>query len=149
MQFPSKAFLPAIGVKKTTLHEWGSQGYIDLGEPGTGRSVVLTGKEVLLAAAMYQIHRNGGKPKEQFKGLRDCVHYFASDYEPGIYAAVLRSVDYGHSIEFEWEPATEPGKYITGERVHIVEGHGDKPTPYIAILILSDILTDLYKKLVG
>ena len=151
-QYPSKAFMAALGVKKTTLHQWADRGYIHLGEPGTGRSVILTGEEILYAAAINMVSKAGGTPKEQLKGLRSCVAVYAAEWRkclpskgPGAHFAVFRCVDYGHSVESEWELFASR----TGEGLHIVEGHGDKPLPIWMVIDLEQLLHELTAKIDG
>lgn len=152
-EYPSKQFMPAIGVSTSTLHKWAARGYIDLGEPGTGKSVLLIGEKILYAAAINIISRSGGTPKEQILGLEEAIHVYADAWRkslphtpPATRYCVYKFVDHGAGgISNEWEISDCP----TGPTIHIVEGHGDKAEPFHATIDLEELLRRLVLRIEG
>ena len=154
-QFPSKSFMQAIGVKKTTLHRWAERGYIHLGSPGTGKTVVLTGEEILYAACLGLISKAGGSPHFLIRSLHLCVTSYAQNIKSEWWRevpdrtpsyAVFKFVDRGDYVDAEWDITEDPMYRNHG---HEVEGHGDKPAPYFAVINLTELLTSLIFKIEG
>ena len=165
--YPSKAFMPALGVKKSTLHQWGERGFIHLGRPGTGKAVVLPGEEVLYAACLCILSKAGGSPKFLVRGLRDCISFFRSglgqwnikyDEVTGevIYPdsasdtyAVFRYVERCSpphvAIDAEWSLSHNPVE----DRPHITEAFGHKAAPYHQAINLTELLRELVLKIDG
>ena len=152
-QYPSKLFMPALGVQRGTLHGWAERRYIKLGKPGTGQSVILTGQEVLFAACLVLLSRAGHSPKQmQLSGLEECIAFFHANlkqYFPtnlkSIYA-VFRFVDYRNGIvDAEWELMENPIE----QKYHVVEAHGDKAEPYLAAINLYELTQNLILKIEG
>jgi hypothetical protein len=167
-QYPSKMFMPALGVKTSTFHRWEDCGYIYLGRPGTGKPVILTGEEILYAACLAILSKVGGNSKFLVRGLRDCVAFFRSGLGewnikewdtsgnpifhkyPEIMYAVFKFVERcdGSVIDGEWALAANPLEYIEG-RAHITEAFDYKAAPYSQIICLTDLLRDLVLKIDG
>jgi hypothetical protein len=162
-EYPSKAFMPALGVKKSTLHQWGERGFISLGRPGTGKAVVLIGEEVLYAACLVILSKAGGSPKFLVRGLRDCVAFFRSGlgdlgfkewdasgntvyagYTKKMYA-VFKFTERSGAIDGEWTLTDNPME----DRKHITEAFGHKPAPYHQAIYLTELLRELVLKIDG
>lgn len=154
-QYPSKVFMPALGVKKTTLHQWAERGYIYLGSPGTGRSVILTGEEVLYAACLVLLSKAGHSHKQMhLRGLRDCISWFkdglkhSDDKEiPGLIDeyALFKFVEGVGFFDGEWVLSRNPFE----KRMHITEAFGGKAEPYHAAINLTNLLKKLVYKTEG
>ena len=159
--------MPALGVKRATLHHWGDCRYINLGRPGTGKSVVLTGEEVLYAACLTILSKVGGNSKFMVRGLRDCVAFFRSglgdwgfkewdaegrpvyvDYPEKMYAVfkyVERCSPPHIAIDGEWTLTDDPLE----DRKHITEAFGHKAAPYHQAINLTELLRELVLKIDG
>jgi hypothetical protein len=153
--YPSKIFMPAIGVATSTLHKWAARGYIHLGKPGTGKSVVLYGKEILYAACLNIISRAGGSLHDQIKGLQDCVNWYHIAWrdclphkKPDANYCVYKIADIHHydlNFDGEWEVTHDP----TGNFSHVVELSGTKAEPFYMVINLEEVLRRLILKIDG
>ena len=150
--------MPAIGVSTSTLHKWAARGYIYLGSPGTGKSVTLTGKEILYAATLNLISVSGGSIKWQYAGLQDCVSVYYEAFKkclpyekPSTKYCVYKFVDdhagnyAGVAITAEWEISENP----MNDRYHIVEATGSKAEPFFSCIDLEELLRSLVLKIEG
>ena len=162
-QYPSKVFMPALGVKTSTLHRWEDCGYIYLGRPGTGKSVILTGEEILYAACLVVLSRVGGNSKFLLRGLRDCISFFRGglgewhlkeydaegkpvyhEYPERMYA-VFKYVERCGAVDAEWTLTDNPME----DTVHITEAFGHKAAPYHQAIHLTELLRELVLKMDG
>ena len=150
-QYPSKIFMPAIGVKKTTLHQWSDRGYIYLGRPGTGKSVILTGEEILYAACLVLLSKAGHSHKQMYlRGLRDCIGFFKrgidcdEDMSTDMYA-LFKFVERVGVVDGEWVLSMNPFE----KRIHITEAFGHKVAPYLAAVNLTELLKSLAQQIEG
>lgn len=152
-QYPSKVFMPALGVKKTTLHQWAERGYINLGSPGTGKSVILTGSEILYAACLVLLSKAGHSHKQMhLRGLRECIAFFKVGLEQrddkelsqiSDEYVLFKFVDRGHCLDAEWILSSGPFE----NKRHITEAFGDRAEPYLAAINLSDLTKRLVEKI--
>lgn len=155
--------MPALGVKRATFHRWADCGYIYLGKPGTGKSVILTGEEVLYAACLAVLSRVGGNSKFLVRGLRDCISFYRSaigDWgfkewdadgnaiyfeRPEKMYAVFKYTERHGAIDAEWTLTDDPLE----DTPHITEAFGDKAAPYLQAINLTDLLKELILKIDG
>jgi len=154
--------MPALGVKTATFHRWADCGYIYLGRPGTGKSVILTGEEILYAACLVILSKAGGSPKFILRGLRDCITFYSSgmrqwrlkEYDPegnpvyfeepeNMYA-VFKFTERCGAIDAEWSLSDRP---LVEQ--HITEAFGHKSAPYHQAIHLTELLRDLVLKIDG
>ena len=156
--------MPALGVKKQTFHRWGDCGYIYLGRPGTGKSVILTGEEILYAACLVVLSKVIGNSQFIVRGLRDCISHFRSGLEQwprgydkegnSVYFeerdmyAVFKFTERCGAIDAEWQLSDNPLEYRE-DRKHITEHFGHKAAPYHQAIYLSELLRDLILKIDG
>ena len=152
-QYPSKVFMPAIGAKTATFHRWADCGYIHFDKPGTGRSVFLTGKEILYARCLVLLSEAGHSHSQMhLRGLKECIAFFEhwlfqNDDEliPTLSDtyALFKFVEGRLFIDGEWEMTSDP----LGKWGHITEGHGDRAAPYVAMINLTEALKELVLKI--
>ena len=146
-EFPSKVFMPGLGVKHATLHRWADLGYIHLPKVGTGKTLFLSGEQLLFAGCLGVLSKVAGNGKFMLRGLRDCVTYFRlgiSDGSQRPMYAIFKYRDLDGAIDAEWELEES----IAGNERHIVEAFGPA-APYCQIIYLTDLLRELIFKIDG
>ena len=155
--------MPALNVKRATLHHWADCGYIYLGKPGTGKSVILTGEEILYAACLCILSKVGSNSKFIVRGLRGCISFFRSglgdrhpkeydaegkpvyhEYPERMYA-VFKYVERCDAVDAEWTLTDNPMEDTT----HITEAFGHKAAPYHQAIHLTELLRELVLKIDG
>ena len=145
---PSKAFMPALGVKTNTLHSWRAKGFIDTPSVGTGTPLFLSGKDIVYLRCLVTLYNSGYSLKRLCKkGLENCVeqffNYFVSAYDKGVEPeeryAVFRYV--GKSfIDGEWELCEKQHVF---DSPHISEGHGERAEPLFVVIPLKELSTTI------
>ncbi|MDD3684642.1 MAG: hypothetical protein PHW09_12310 [Desulfovibrio desulfuricans] len=154
---PSKLFMPALEVKTSTLHAWNDRGYMSFSKNGSGKSLFLSGPEVIQARCLFILKTSGCAPRVLgSRGLYDGIIAFTNAcinaYEECIsiekmflvyrITPFISGIDTGY-YDTEWELKSE--KDIFGP--HITEAHGTKPYSFWCVLGLSEILKDMTKRI--
>lgn len=151
---PSKAFMPAIGVKSNTLHSWKAAGFIDLPEVGTGNPLFLSGKEIVYLRCLVILSNAGFSIRSMCdKGLESSVNAFAQrcievfeergelEEEYVVFRYVGR-VGKGKDayIDGEWDRFSKEDMFNT---THICELSGQNALPFWGVLSLTQIANSM------
>ena len=166
-RFPTRAFLPALGVKLATLHEYNRRGLLSFEQVGRGKVLYLSGTEILYARCLSILSMAGCTLKYHTKGLRSLVTLdFPDDLQEryseaeGLrpYFVFYRVVstynaESGRNVEGEWGVALGSWEGIYSNYLdpnnkkrfrHIVESTSQNPAlPFVLVMELTEILVNL------
>jgi len=147
--FPSKEFLPVLGVLNSTMHKWRERGYFPLESAGRGKILYLDGGRILHLYALHLISKNSGSLKLHLRGLRDSIAFYVQSLSMVVDEAkeettycCLRFI-LGTIEDYEWELTDNP---LNSKGTHIVEAFGTKAEPIFTILNLDEMVLNLVKK---
>lgn len=147
---PSKAFMPALGIKSNILHSWKAKGIIDLPAVGTGTPLFLSGKEIVYLRCLVILSNAGFSLKSMcVKGLKSSVNAFAQYCQEAFEERRETEEDY---VVFRYVGRVGKGKnaYIDGEwdrftkkdildTAHISELSGQNALPFWGVLSLTQV----------
>ena len=149
----SKRFMPAIEVKITTLHAWNTRGFMNFDKPGSGKSLYLSGGEIILARCLFILQKAGCAPSILgSRGLNEGIESFVNscieayeenrDFEPEylVYRVSpwVDGLDTGY-YDAEWQ--LKPKDDFFGP--HITEAHKSKAYAFCCVLDLSQIFQEM------
>lgn len=147
---PSKAFMPALGIKSNILHSWKAKGIIDLPAVGTGTPLFLSGKEIVYLRCLVILSNAGFSLKSMcVKGLESSVNAFAqicqeafeerreTEEEYAVFRYVGR-IGKGKDayIDGEWQRFSKEDMFNTP---HISELSGQNALPFWGVLSLNQV----------
>ena len=154
----SKRFMPAIEVKVTTLHAWNTRGFMVFDKPGSGKSLFLSGGQIILARCLSILQKAGCAPSilgssGLINGVNSfvnaCIEAYAEDrdFEP-LYLVYRVSpwvdgIDTGFYNQ-EWELKSKDD--IFGR--HITENES-KAYAFFCVLDLYEIMQEMAARVMG
>ncbi len=137
-KYTSNSFLPIIGLKRSTLHQWIGRGYFCIEQPGTGRTLELIGEELFALAALVCLSRMGWGPNSYVRGLRDSSRIYFRAYREMETPPLRYCVAKGTTFEVEWELSDKPNVEHP-----IVGACGSKVLPCWAVFDFQDLMERL------
>lgn len=137
-KYSSKMFLPIIGLKRPTLHQWITRGYFRVEQPGTGRTLELLGEELFALAALVCLSRMGWGPNSYVKGLRDSSRVYFRAYREIETPPLRYCVAKATVFEVEWELSDTPNVAHP-----LVGACGGKILPCWAVFDFQDLIERL------
>ena len=144
--YSAKEFLPVLGLKPTTFHAWGRRGNIDLPLSGRGKSLELTGHELVFLAALATLSTLQQPPSVGKARLKKQVEIFTDSFVRGITAyryCVAKTRPLGEGF-MEWSLCDSASPVH-----HIVDAVGGEPVPGWIVLDLLAIAEKVAKGLYG
>ena len=110
-KYPSKIFMPTIGLKTSTFHCLKDRGQLNFSNVGPGKPLFLSGTYLLYIQCVVRLHDSGFSLRKVCKSsledrVKDFIKYFTSTYESNEYIeekyAVFKYNDLYTHIEAEW-----------------------------------------------